>query len=89
MTVKEFLNKSDKKLDINLIWKNKGLKEVGINKENNKVIIKIDKKFFRPGEVDFLKGNYQKAKKLLKWKPKFTPDKLIDDMINYEKNLYE
>ena len=89
MTVKEFINKSAKKLDINLIWKNKGLKEVGINKDNNKVIIRIDKKFFRPGEVDFLKGNYQKAKKLLKWKPKFTPDKLIDDMINYEKNLYE
>ena len=89
MTVKEFINKSAKKLGIALVWKNKGLKEVGIDNKNKKIIIKIDKKFFRPGEVDFLKGDYRKAKKLLKWKPKFSPDKLIDDMINYEKSLYE
>ena len=89
MTVKEFINKSAKKLGMALIWKNKGLKEVGIDNKTKKIIIKIDKKFFRPGEVDFLKGDYRKAKKLLKWKPKFSPDKLIDDMINYEKSLYE
>jgi len=89
MTVKEFIKKSAKKLGIALVWKNKGLKEVGIDNKNKKIIIKIDKKFFRPGEVDFLKGDYRKAKKLLKWKPKFSPDKLIDDMINYEKSLYE
>jgi GDPmannose 4,6-dehydratase len=89
MTVKEFINKSAKKLGIALVWKNKGLKEVGIDNKTKKIIIKIDKKFFRPGEVDFLKGDYRKAKKLLKWKPKFSPEKLIDDMINYEKSLYE
>ena len=65
-----------------------GIKKVAPPK-TKKVIIKIDKKFFRPGEVDFLKGDYRKAKKLLKWKPKFSPDKLIDDMIDYEKSLYE
>ena len=89
MTVKKFINKSAKKLGIALVWKNKGLKEVGIDNKTKKIIIKIDKKFFRPGEVDYLKGDYRKAKKLLKWKPKFSPDKLIDDMINYEKSLYE
>ena len=89
MTVKEFINKSTKKLGIALVWKNKGLKEVGIDNKTKKIIIKIDKKFFRPGEVDYLKGDYRKAKRLLKWKPKFSPDKLIDDMIDYEKSLYE
>ena len=89
MTVKKFINKSAKKLGIALVWKNKGLKEVGIDNKTKKIIIKIDKKFFRPGEVDYLKGDYRKAKRLLKWKPKFSPDKLIDDMINYEKSLYE
>ena len=89
MTVKKFINKSAKKLGIALVWKNKGLKEVGIDNKTKKIIIKIDKKFFRPGEVDYLKGDYRKAKRLLKWKPKFSPDKLIDDMIDYEKSLYE
>ncbi len=89
LTVKEFINRCAKKLDIKLIWKNKGINEIGIDKNTNKIIIKIDKKYFRPGEVDFLKGNYSKAKKLLKWRPKYKSSSLIDDMIKYELDLYE
>ena len=58
MTVKDFINKCAKKLKMNLIWKNKGIKEVAIDKNTNKTVIKIDKKYFRPAEVDFLKGDY-------------------------------
>ena len=89
MTVKDFINKCAKKLKMNLIWKNKGIKEVAIDKNSNKTVIKIDKKYFRPGEVDFLKGDYSKAKNLLNWKPRYKSDDLIDDMIKYEQDLYE
>ena len=89
MTVKDFINKCSKKLKINLIWKNKGIKEIAIDKNTKKTIIKIDKKYFRPGEVDFLKGDYSKAKNLLNWKPRYKSDDLIDDMIKYEQDLYE
>ena len=89
MTVKEFINKCAKKLKIDLLWKFKGIKEIAVDKNTKKIIIKIDKKYFRPGEVDFLKGDYTKAKKLLKWKPKYKSDDLINDMIEYEKDLYE
>ena len=41
-----------------------------INVNNKKIIIECRKRYFRPVEVDFLKGNSQKAKKLLKWSPK-------------------
>jgi GDPmannose 4,6-dehydratase len=83
-SVKDFINICAKKLDIKLIWKNKGLNEVGINKSNNKIIIRIDKKYFRETEVDSLIGNYSKAKKILKWKPKFSFNKLVDDMLKNE-----
>jgi GDPmannose 4,6-dehydratase len=83
-SVKDFINITAKKLNIKLIWKHKGLNEVGINKTNNKIIIRIDKKYFRETEVDDLIGNYSKAKKILNWEPKFTFDKLVDDMLKNE-----
>mgnify|MGYP006132454355 CR=1 FL=1 len=84
-SVKDFVNISAKKIGIKLIWKNKGLKEVGIDKTNNKIIIMIDKKYFRETEVDDLIGDYSKAKRLLKWKPKYSFNALVDDMIKNEK----
>ena len=83
-TVKNFVNKVFKKIGINLIWKGKGLKEVGINKNNNKIIIKIDKEYFRPNEVDILIGNSKKSQKKLNWKPKISFDKMLEDMILFE-----
>ena len=80
-SVKDFVNICAKKLKINLIWKKNGLNEIGINKDNNKTIIRINKRYFRETEVDNLIGDYSKAKKILKWKPKFTFEKLVDDMI--------
>jgi GDPmannose 4,6-dehydratase len=47
------------------------------------------KKYFRPSEVKYLRGDSKKAKKLLKWKPKYTLDKLIDEMINYWLDYYK
>ena len=87
--VKKFINICAKKLNIDIVWKNKGLNEVGINVKTKKIIIKVSKKYFRPGEVDFLKGDFSKAKKLLKWKPKFEINDLIDDMIHSEKMRYK
>ena len=86
-SVKDFVNICAKKLQIKLVWKNSNLKEIGINQQNNKIIINIDKKYFRETEVDNLIGNFAKAKKILRWQPKFSFEKLVEDMI--EKELYE
>ena len=83
-TVKEFVNKVAKKLEIKLKWTGKGDNEKGIDQESKKVIVEIDKKYFRPSEVDFLKGDFSKAKKLLKWNPIYNTDDLIEDMISFE-----
>jgi len=83
-SVKEFINMVAKELKMNIIWKGKGLKEVGFF--NKKPIIKIDKKYFRPLEVNHLRGNAMKARKILKWNPKNSIKNLIKKMINFEKN---
>ncbi len=84
ITVKEFVNKVAKKLDIKLKWTGKGENEKGIDQDSKKIILDIDKKYFRPSEVDFLKGDFSKARRLLKWKPKYNTDDLIEDMISSE-----
>ena len=45
--------------------------------------LSINKKYFRPEELKYLKGDCSKAKKILKWKPEYTFEDMIDEMINY------
>lgn len=85
-SIKQFINMVCKELNIKIKWRGKGLREKAYNK-NNKPIIECSKKYFRPAEVDTLKGNYSKAKKILKWSPKHSIKSLIKDMISYELNI--
>jgi|TARA_B110000037_G_scaffold124682_1_gene142069 GDPmannose 4,6-dehydratase len=81
-SVKTFVNLVAKELNIKIIWKGSGLNEKGY--WNNKSIIEIDKRYFRPTEVNSLKGNAQLARKKLKWKPKYNITSLIKEMIEQE-----
>jgi GDPmannose 4,6-dehydratase len=87
-TVKKFIELVAKKLDIDLKWRGKGIEEKGIDKDSKKIIVDLDKKYLRPSEVDFLKGDFSKAKKHLKWSPGISTDELIEDMINEELKIY-
>ena len=80
-SVKQFINECVKILKLNTKWIGKGLNEKLINKKNNQTLISIDKKYFRPAEVDNLKGNFNKAKRELKWKPKTSFKNLVKMMI--------
>jgi len=83
-SVKQFINLVAKELDMNLIWKGKGIKEKAFDKTSKKVIIECDKKYLRPLDVNTLLGNAKKARKKLNWKPKINIKGLIKDMINDE-----
>ena len=84
-SIKEFINLVCKKLNMPIKWVGKGLKERALD-NNNKIIIEISKKFFRPLDVVYLLGDSSKAKKELGWKPNKNINPLINDMINYEIN---
>ena len=83
-TVREFINTAGKSLNMKIYWTGKGLKEIGYIYENGRkrTIIKIDKKYFRPNEVDYLKGSPKKAQKKLNFKPKYSFHSLIKVMID-------
>ena len=80
-SVRKFVEIAFSELGINIVWKGKGLNEVGIDKKSKKVYIRIDKKYFRPQEVDHLRGNFNKAKKILNWQPKIKFKQMIRDML--------
>ena len=57
-----------------------------MDKKTGKIIVKVGKKYFRPTEVDSLLGNSNKAKKILKWKPKITFNQIVKEMIENDYN---
>ena len=83
-SVRQFVNLVSKKLKLNISWSGKGINEKAYNKKNKEVIVEIDKKYFRPLEVDTLLGDSSKARKVLKWRPKIKIEKLIEEMIVFE-----
>ena len=86
-TIKQFINMAAKEINLKIKWKGKGLKEKAYDEKNN-CIIECSKKYLRPVDVDTLKGNYSKAKKILKWKPEHDLKSLIKDMVSYELNSH-
>ncbi|MDC3030211.1 GDP-mannose 4,6-dehydratase [Candidatus Pelagibacter sp.] len=86
--IKHFINTATRYLKMKTKWVGSGLNEKLINLENKKVIIKINKKYFRPAEVNYLKGNYSKAKRKLKWKPKINLKELVKIMLKSDFENY-
>ena len=82
-SIKDFISLVAKDLNMKIKWRGKGLNEKGFD-SSNKCIIECNQKYFRPSEVDTLRGNCSKARKILKWRPKHNIRSLIKDMISYE-----
>ncbi len=83
-SVRQFIRLVSNKLKMKIVWKGKGLNEIGYDFKNNNGIIYIDKNYYRPLDVNSLLGKASKARKQLSWKPKTNISKLIDEMISEE-----
>jgi len=66
-TVRDFVNAAAEALDMKITWEGKGLDEIAKD-ENGKIILRINEKYYRPNEVDYLLGDSSKAQKVLGWK---------------------
>ena len=84
-SVRDFVNIAGKELGYKIIWKGKGKNEKGL--VDGKVIIKVDKNYFRPTEVETLLGDASKAKKKLGWEPKISFKKLVSEMVREDLKL--
>jgi len=88
-TVRDFINECCKYLNLKIVWTGRGLNEKAylLNGKRKELIIKIDKKYFRPLEIDYLKGNPKKAFKKLNYKLKHNLKDLVKDMLDSDIKL--
>ncbi|MFL3051549.1 MAG: GDP-mannose 4,6-dehydratase [Candidatus Neomarinimicrobiota bacterium] len=86
-SVKDFVDIAFKELNLDLEWEGEGLNEKGIEKNTGKERVLIDPDYYRPTEVEILKGDASKAKKELGWSPKVKFEELVSIMVkaDYDK----
>ncbi|MBU0571096.1 MAG: GDP-mannose 4,6-dehydratase [Candidatus Omnitrophica bacterium] len=98
-SVREFAELAFKYAGIEMEWQDDGVNEKGVIKaiddklqkrktlKKGQELIKIDERYFRPAEVDFLKADIAKAKKELNWEPRINFDELVKIMVDYDLKL--
>ena len=84
-SVREFCTLAFAEAGIKLKWEGIGIKEKGIDKLTGKVVVEVDPRYFRPSEVELLKGDPTKAKKILGWNPNTTSfEELVKLMVKHD-----
>jgi GDPmannose 4,6-dehydratase len=84
-TVREFIEITGKHYDMDIVWQNKGIYEIGIDRKKNVPVINVDPYFYRPAEVQILLGDSSKIRNNLSWRPEYDFESLIEDMCANEK----
>ncbi len=79
-SVREFVQRSAKLLELDLTWSGSGADEKAVDKAG-KVIVAVDRRYFRPTEVETLLGDASKAKRELGWEPRISFDELVREMV--------
>ena len=82
-TIRSFIEKAFAFKGIKIEWSGEGLSEVGKDAVDGTIRVKINPKYFRPCEVDFLLGDSSKARRQLGWTFEYdTLEKLIEEMFS-------
>jgi len=87
-TIKEFVEKAFNIVGINGKWIGEN-EHIIYTTENNKTLVQINSKFYRPAEVELLLGDSTKARKELNWKPKISFDNLVKKMVIWDIENYK
>ena len=79
-SVRDFVNVAALELGMKIKWRGKGIEEIGSFAGTD--IVKVDRRYFRPTEVETLLGDPSKAKKKLGWTPRTTFNELVSEMVH-------
>lgn len=80
-SVREFVERAFHEVGIDIEWRGEGVDEKGYEKDTGRIIVEVDKRYFRPTDVDTLLGDPTKARQRLGWTPKVTFKELVSEMV--------
>lgn len=80
-TIREFCKLAFKEVGIDLEFRGSGVDEVGVDVATGNIVVRIDSRYFRPAEVDYLCGDSSKARERLGWTPEYDLNSIIKEMV--------
>ncbi|WP_374188838.1 GDP-mannose 4,6-dehydratase [Thalassotalea euphylliae] len=92
-SVRQFVEHAADELGISIEWQGTGVDEIAVVRavmaehapsvKVGEVIVRVDKKYFRPAEVETLLGDPSKAKKKLGWQPETSFEAMVQEMVQH------
>jgi GDPmannose 4,6-dehydratase len=86
-SVRDFVVAAGSLLDLKIEWKGEGVDEVGIDTATGRKLIHVDRRYFRPTEVETLLGDASKAREKLGWTAEVTFPELVAEMVESDLDL--
>ena len=80
-SVREFVELAFREVGIRVAWRGRGMDETGIDAASQRVLVKIDRRYFRPTEVDHLVSDPSKARQQLGWRHTVSFKELVTEMV--------
>lgn len=84
-SVREFVELAFRATGFEIKWQGEGLAEQGVDAETGRVLVKIDERYFRPTEVDYLLGDPSKAHEKLGWHHTTDFESLVSEMVENDR----
>jgi GDPmannose 4,6-dehydratase len=84
-SVREFVTLAFRCVDRSIIWRGEGVDEVGIDPDSGHTLVSVDPRYFRPAEVDCLRGDPAKAKRVLGWEHRTALVDLVREMVDADR----
>jgi GDPmannose 4,6-dehydratase len=83
-TMREFIAKAAGFLNFDLLWRGQGAEEVGVDSNTGRILVEVDRQYYRPIDIDCSLGNAQKAGNKLGWQPTTPFDELVEMMVRMD-----
>jgi GDPmannose 4,6-dehydratase len=83
-TIREFVEMAFAEIDVAIEWRGSGIDEKGVDRKTGAILVEVSPKYFRPAEVELLRGDPSKANEILGWRAKTTLKELVKLMVKYD-----